>query len=68
MRREDKEMRRTGIIQSGRQVFELAREYFGLDRGPAPPFGPGLTSHTQDDEGESGTGDVDGVSGPLQRA
>jgi hypothetical protein len=30
--REDEEMRRTGIIQSERQVFEMAREYFGLDR------------------------------------
>lgn len=29
--REDEEMRRTGIIQSERQVFELAREYFGLN-------------------------------------
>jgi hypothetical protein len=29
--REDEEMRRTGVIQSERQVFELAREYFGLD-------------------------------------
>jgi len=29
--REDEEMRRTGIIQSERQVFDLAREYFGLD-------------------------------------
>jgi hypothetical protein len=29
--REDEEMRRTGIIQSERQVFELAREHFGLD-------------------------------------
>jgi hypothetical protein len=29
--REDEEMRRTGIIQSERQVFELAREYFKLD-------------------------------------
>jgi hypothetical protein len=28
---EDDEMRRTGIIQSERQVFELAREHFGLD-------------------------------------
>jgi hypothetical protein len=28
--REDEEMRRTGIIQSERQVFEVAREYFGL--------------------------------------
>jgi hypothetical protein len=27
--REDKEMRRTGIIQSERQVFEIAREHFG---------------------------------------
>jgi hypothetical protein len=26
--REDEEMRRTGIIQSERQVFELAREFF----------------------------------------
>ncbi len=26
---EDEEMRRTGIIQSERQVFDLAREYFG---------------------------------------
>jgi TubC N-terminal docking domain len=30
--REDEEMRRTGIIQSERQVFGLAREYFGLDQ------------------------------------
>ena len=30
--REDEEMRRTGIIQSKRQVFELAREHFGLDK------------------------------------
>jgi L-aminopeptidase/D-esterase-like protein len=29
--REDEEMRRTGIIQSERQVFEIARDYFGLD-------------------------------------
>jgi hypothetical protein len=29
--REDEEVRRTGIIQSERQVFDLAREYFGLD-------------------------------------
>ena len=34
--REDEEMRRTGIIQSERQVFDLAREHFGLDeRGGA---------------------------------
>jgi hypothetical protein len=30
--REDEEMRRTGIVQSERQVFELAREHFGLDK------------------------------------
>jgi len=30
--REDEEMRRTGIIQSERQVFDLAREHFGLDQ------------------------------------
>ena len=29
--REDEEMRRTGIIQSERQVFDLARKFFGLD-------------------------------------
>ncbi len=29
--REDEEMRRTGIILSERQVFELAREHFGLN-------------------------------------
>jgi len=29
--REDEEMRRTGIIQSQRQVFELAHEHFGLN-------------------------------------
>jgi len=29
--REDEAMRRTGIIQSERQVFELAREFFGAD-------------------------------------
>jgi hypothetical protein len=29
--REDEEMRRTGVIQSERQVFEMAREHFGLD-------------------------------------
>ena len=28
---QDKEMCRTGIIQSEYQVFDLAREYFGLD-------------------------------------
>jgi hypothetical protein len=30
--REDEEMRRTGIIQSERQVFDLARDFFGLDK------------------------------------
>jgi hypothetical protein len=30
--REDEELRRTGIIQSGRQVFGMAREYFGSTR------------------------------------
>ena len=35
-RNEDEEMRRTGVIQSERQVFELAHEHFGLnDRGDA---------------------------------
>ena len=29
--REDEKMRCTGAIQSERQVFELAREYFGLN-------------------------------------
>jgi hypothetical protein len=29
--REDEEVRRTGIIQCERQVFELAREFFGLN-------------------------------------
>jgi hypothetical protein len=29
--REDEELRRTGIIQSKRQVFEMAHDYFGLD-------------------------------------
>ena len=29
--REDEEMHRTGIIQAERQVFGLAREYFGND-------------------------------------
>jgi hypothetical protein len=29
--REDEEMCRTGLIQCDRQVFELAREHFGLD-------------------------------------
>jgi hypothetical protein len=29
--REDEEMRRTGIIQSERQVIHLAREHFGLN-------------------------------------
>jgi hypothetical protein len=29
--REDEETRRTGIIQSERQVFEIAREHFGLN-------------------------------------
>ena len=29
--REDEEMLRTGIIQSERQVFDLAREFFGAD-------------------------------------
>ena len=31
--REDVEMRRTGIIQSERQVFGLAREFFGSNEG-----------------------------------
>ena len=30
--REDEAMRLTGIIQSERQVFEMAREHFGLDK------------------------------------
>ena len=29
--REDEEMRRTGIIQCERQVFEVVREFFGLN-------------------------------------
>jgi hypothetical protein len=29
--REDEQIRRTGVIQIESQVFELAREYFGLD-------------------------------------
>jgi hypothetical protein len=34
--REDEVMRRTGVIQSERQVLELAREHFGLsERGGA---------------------------------
>ena len=34
--REDEEMHRTGIVQSERQVFELAREFFSDDdRGGA---------------------------------
>jgi hypothetical protein len=35
--REDEQMRRTGIIQSERQVFDLAQDFFGKDRqgGPA---------------------------------
>ena len=34
--REDEEMRRTGIIQSERQVLDLARQFFGADdRGGA---------------------------------
>jgi hypothetical protein len=34
--REDEEMHRTGVIQSERQVLELAREHFGLsERGGA---------------------------------
>ena len=30
--REDEELKRTGLIQSERQVFDLAREHFGLDK------------------------------------
>ena len=29
--REDEEFRRTGVIQSERQAFEMAREHFGLN-------------------------------------
>jgi hypothetical protein len=29
--REGEEMQRTGVIQSERQVFEMARQYFGPD-------------------------------------
>jgi hypothetical protein len=35
--REDEEMQRTGIIQSERQVFELAREHFGLNAKNGKP-------------------------------
>ena len=35
--REDEEMQRTGIIQSERQVFELAREHFGLNAKDGKP-------------------------------
>jgi hypothetical protein len=35
--REDEEMRSTGIIQSESQVFEFAREHFGLDGKKATP-------------------------------
>jgi hypothetical protein len=30
--REDEQMRRTGVIQSERQLFQLARQYFGLEK------------------------------------
>src|SRR5215217_7806019 len=36
MLREDEEFKRTGRIQSGRQMFGLAREFFG----PSCPFDP----------------------------
>ena len=35
--REDEEMRRTGIIQSERQVFELASEFFGANEKRGAP-------------------------------
>ena len=35
--REDRELRRTGIIQSERQVFEVARGYFGFDQEGGMP-------------------------------
>jgi RNase P/RNase MRP subunit POP5 len=35
--REDEEMRRTGIIQCERQVFELAREFFSLNEKEGAP-------------------------------
>jgi hypothetical protein len=35
--REDRELRRTGIIQSVRQVFEVARGYFGFDQEGGMP-------------------------------
>ena len=31
--REDEEFQRTGLIQAERQVFDLAREYFGKEGG-----------------------------------
>ena len=34
--KEDEEMRRTGVIQSERQLFELAREHFGLNEKGEP--------------------------------
>ena len=34
MLREDEEFERTGLIQSERQVFDLARKYFGEDAKP----------------------------------
>ena len=35
--REDEEMHRTGIIQSERQVFELASEFFGVNEKRGAP-------------------------------
>jgi hypothetical protein len=35
--REDRELRRTGIIQSERHVFEVTRGYFGFDQEGGMP-------------------------------
>jgi hypothetical protein len=35
--REDDEFQRTGIIQAERQVFDLAREYFGKEESGGSP-------------------------------
>jgi hypothetical protein len=53
--REDEEMRRTGIIQSERQVFELAREHFGPGRVSEPKCREGSMSETYERLRDSGT-------------
>jgi hypothetical protein len=64
--RDDEEMRRTGIIQSERQVFELACEHFGFDRKGGKAWGFTVLDRLDDEEFESIAEAVDEALGWRQ--